>query len=345
MKRIPGGGRPTLRLSFTLLAVVVTPAFVLAEPPDPEPPSETRVAETLSKSFRHAVEIARPSIVTVRTVDRRPGSDDAPEAYRNGNATGVIVDSSGGVLTSHHAVADAEVAFVELADGREFPVTEIRGDALSDLALLRIRDAGELPEARLGESESVEPKRKLIRWNEYDGPISTVRFGYGFLVDLSNYAQNDASKQQFELEPDVGVRDFRFLLRGRFKTERPLSWSIGYMYDGADDAVGAAFAGGPVALAYSRFDERTPAQRLLATEHELQPLSTTFDQLARDRNFGSPLFPEHEIEACRDLLDLHAVARDPLGTRLAGDMQLVGKGILHTSPKQRQQAIVDLVLV
>ena len=64
----------------------------------------------------------------------------------------------------------------------------------------------------------------------------TVRFGYGFLVDLSSYAQNDASKEQFELEPDVGVRDFRFLLRGRFKTERPLSWSIGYMYDGADDA-------------------------------------------------------------------------------------------------------------
>jgi hypothetical protein len=28
-------------------------------------------------------------------------------------------------------------------------------------------------------------------------------------------------------------------------------------YDSADDACGAAFAGGPVALAYSRFDERT----------------------------------------------------------------------------------------
>ena len=28
-------------------------------------------------------------------------------------------------------------------------------------------------------------------------------------------------------------------------------------YDSADDAIGAAFAGGPVALAYSRFDETT----------------------------------------------------------------------------------------
>ena len=156
MRRMPGGSRPSRRLSLTLLAVVVTPAYVPAGPPDPEPPSDIRVAEALSAAFRHAVQVARPSIVTVRTVDRRPESDEAPEAYRTGNATGVIVDGSGGVLTSHHAVADAEVAFVELADGREFPVTEIRSDARSDLALLRIRDAGELPEARLGESESVE---------------------------------------------------------------------------------------------------------------------------------------------------------------------------------------------
>ena len=28
-------------------------------------------------------------------------------------------------------------------------------------------------------------------------------------------------------------------------------------YGSADDAIGAAFAGGPVAMAYSRFDERT----------------------------------------------------------------------------------------
>ena len=156
MKRIPSGGRRTRRLSLTLLVVIVTPVDVPAGPPDPEPSSERGVAEALSESFRHAVEVARPSIVTVRTVDRRPESDEAPEAYRTGNATGVIVDRSGSVLTSHHAVSDTEVAFVVLADGREFPVTEIRSDARSDLALLRIRDAGDLPEARLGESESVE---------------------------------------------------------------------------------------------------------------------------------------------------------------------------------------------
>lgn len=156
MKRIPSRSHTACRHSLMLLAVIITPASVPAGPPDPEPPSETQVAEALSSSFRRAVKIARPSIVTVRTVDRRPESEEAPEAYRTGSATGIIVDASGSVLTSQHAVVDAEVVFIELADGRRFPVTEIRSDARSDLALLHIRDAGTLPEARLGESERVE---------------------------------------------------------------------------------------------------------------------------------------------------------------------------------------------
>ncbi len=33
---------------------------------------------------------------------------------------------------------------------------------------------------------------------------------------------------------DVGWRDVRLLLKGRFKTKRPISWSFGYMYDGVE---------------------------------------------------------------------------------------------------------------
>ncbi len=79
------------------------------------------------------------------------------------------------------------------------------------------------------------PKRQWIKWNEYDGPISTFRFGAGLLVDYAAYAQDEESKQQLALEPDVGVRDFRLLFKGKFKTKRPFSWTLGYMYDGADD--------------------------------------------------------------------------------------------------------------
>jgi len=88
--------------------------------------------------------------------------------------------------------------------------------------------------AEAGDADAVEPRRKFVKWNEYDGPISTLRFGAGFLVDFASYSQDQDSKRQISMEPDVGLRDFRLLFKGRFKTKRPLSWTLGYMYDGAD---------------------------------------------------------------------------------------------------------------
>ncbi len=85
------------------------------------------------------------------------------------------------------------------------------------------------------EAEESGPRRKLVKWNEYDGPVTTFRLSLGFLLDFATFAQDDESKQQVEMEPGVAVRDFRFLFGGRFKTKRPLSWTVGYMYDGKDD--------------------------------------------------------------------------------------------------------------
>ena len=88
--------------------------------------------------------------------------------------------------------------------------------------------------AEAGEPDYEKPTRRLVKWNEYDGPVSTLRVGWGFLVDFATYNQNQESKQQITMSPDAGLRDFRMLFKGRFKTQRPISWSIGYMYDGAN---------------------------------------------------------------------------------------------------------------
>jgi phosphate-selective porin OprO/OprP len=85
-----------------------------------------------------------------------------------------------------------------------------------------------------GESDAQEPvKRGLAKYNEFDLGFTTFRIGYGFLVDFAAYVQDDASKQQVDEEADVGLRDFRFMFKGKFKTERPFSWTMGIMYDGA----------------------------------------------------------------------------------------------------------------
>jgi phosphate-selective porin OprO/OprP len=87
-----------------------------------------------------------------------------------------------------------------------------------------------------GDPDFEEPRRKFVKWNEYDGKYSTLRLGYALLVDFVTYAQNEASKEQVTLSPGVGLRDFRFVLNGKLKTKRPISWVFGYMYDRSDES-------------------------------------------------------------------------------------------------------------
>jgi len=85
-----------------------------------------------------------------------------------------------------------------------------------------------------GEAEAEAPRRKMVTFNEYEGPIGTIRVGLGFLYDYVTYGQDANSSEQFpDLSPEWKVRDSRVLFHGRFKTKRAISWSAGVMYDWA----------------------------------------------------------------------------------------------------------------
>lgn len=84
-----------------------------------------------------------------------------------------------------------------------------------------------------GEANAETPRRRLIRWNEYEGPYFTIRVGGGVLYDYAAFAQDAASAQQFDLTSEGKLRDARVLLKGRFGFSRPVTWSSGLMYDGA----------------------------------------------------------------------------------------------------------------
>jgi phosphate-selective porin OprO/OprP len=74
-----------------------------------------------------------------------------------------------------------------------------------------------------------------VKWNEFEGPFFTLRASAGVILDAGTFAQDEASRQQFELESDEQVRDFRVMLNGRIKTRRAITWCAGLMYDGAND--------------------------------------------------------------------------------------------------------------
>jgi serine protease Do len=151
-------------------------------------PAAVRRAEELSEAFHNAAEVAMPSVVTVvskvkaQPVGRARGNGgngakgENPfkgtpfEEFFNGRdfgefggrglprqgmGSGVIIDSSGIVLTNNHVVEGADEVTIHLADGREFKGEDIKTDDQTDLAVVRIKGAGSLPSIPLGDSDKM----------------------------------------------------------------------------------------------------------------------------------------------------------------------------------------------
>jgi phosphate-selective porin OprO and OprP len=82
-----------------------------------------------------------------------------------------------------------------------------------------------------GDEELATPKHDLVMWNHYDGDFFHIRLGAGYLYEGAAYSQNAASEAQFALTPETKVRDARVVIKGGFKSKRPVTFSIGILYD------------------------------------------------------------------------------------------------------------------
>lgn len=71
----------------------------------------------------------------------------------------------------------------------------------------------------------------LGNWYEFDGTLTTLKLGGGFLYDYATYIQDNVSKEQIDMKSDFKIRDFRITMSGRVKVERFLTWKLGIMYD------------------------------------------------------------------------------------------------------------------
>lgn len=74
-------------------------------------------------------------------------------------------------------------------------------------------------------------------WNHFDGPLTTLKIGGGFLYEFVGYSQDEAGKQQMDsadvdLAAAFKLRDFRITFSSRLKTKRFITWKAGIMYDG-----------------------------------------------------------------------------------------------------------------
>ncbi len=72
-----------------------------------------------------------------------------------GQASGVIIDSTGYIVTNNHVIDGAAKVQVTLKDGRTFVGEVVGTDPATDVALVRV-DGLNLPAANLGDSESLK---------------------------------------------------------------------------------------------------------------------------------------------------------------------------------------------
>jgi S1-C subfamily serine protease len=97
-------------------------------------------------SYREAVAIAGPSVVTVHSAHASRGALPlSPTVLVRGLGSGVVIDADGYVVTNHHVIEDASQVAIALPDGTLHLARVVGTDPESDIALLKIDVRGLSP--------------------------------------------------------------------------------------------------------------------------------------------------------------------------------------------------------
>ena len=115
--------------------------------------------------------------------------------------SGVIIDPSGIILTNNHVVEGGGKIIVRLHDGREFDAVEIKTDPKTDLAIVRIKGAGPLAAAKLGNSDEAQVGDWVLALGDPFGLEGTVTAG---IVSAKGRALGNTPRENF-IQTDAAI--------------------------------------------------------------------------------------------------------------------------------------------
>jgi serine protease Do len=157
--------------------------------------------QALQDAFVDVAQAVKPSVVNIATtqkprpVEGRRGPQvppqyrgpfeefferffgEQPQRERHSLGSGVIMDARGYILTNNHVIEQADQIEVRLSDKRKFQATVIGKDPKTDLAVIKIENAGDLPVARLGNSDRIRIGEWAIAIGNPFGLTQTVTVG------------------------------------------------------------------------------------------------------------------------------------------------------------------------
>jgi serine protease DegQ len=176
-------------------AVVVAPAASApAAAPTVELPPPVRSVSligpgTAATSYAEAAKRASPAVVSITASRTARRTDDpgfslffgsrarqAPQERQIGLGSGVIVSSSGYLLTNNHVIEGADDIEVTLGDGRNGRATTVGTDPESDVAVLKI-DLDKLPVIAFGDVDHLQVGDVVLAIGNPFGVGQTVTSG------------------------------------------------------------------------------------------------------------------------------------------------------------------------
>ncbi len=139
-----------------------------------------RAAVTADEPVARAVEAVAPSVVNIDTVKRFVQDDwfFGPRTFESSGAgSGVVIDPKGYVITNEHVVEGATEIFVTFGNGKKYRGRVIGVDHETDVGVIQIQNAKNLPVARLGDSRKLIPGQWAIAIGNPYGYQQTVTLG------------------------------------------------------------------------------------------------------------------------------------------------------------------------
>ncbi len=156
-------------------------------------------------SFSQLAELVGPSVVNIRTVKTLKGGgpvlrhfqkepfgreqpfnefferffgDEMQREFKQPSlGSGFIIDKDGYVVTNNHVIEDADQIKVKLGDEKEFDAQVVGRDPSTDLALLKIKAAQNLPVVKLGDSAQLKIGQWVVAIGSPFGLERTVTAG------------------------------------------------------------------------------------------------------------------------------------------------------------------------
>jgi Do/DeqQ family serine protease len=125
------------------------------------------------------------------------------EMVQRSLGSGVIIDASGLVVTNYHVIEGANEVKVALSDKREFAADIVLRDERSDLAVLRLKDAGEkFPTLDFADSDALQVGDVVLAIGDPFGVGQTVTHG---IVSALARSQVGVSNYQFFIQTDAAI--------------------------------------------------------------------------------------------------------------------------------------------